>query len=382
MHSLRLESISNWQRIVTGWLVFWGIAFGGGVAPAEAQVDPGSAANALTSEERPVRIAVNPIYQQFEDGERTLRQWSAPLAVVVPFQDRWQVSLQGGGASTGGNDLQTLSGLTDVRAALSYAQPVGDGSVILNANVNAPTGKEKLSRREFITATLLSQNFYRFRVPSYGQGFGAGTGLTWAIPVTESIVLGLGGSVRYNGSYQPLVGRQEEYDPGEEGRLTAGIDIQVGRLSALSADVSVVTYGTDTVGEVEQFQAGNQFSVRVQYLREGEGQTIRVLGSYREQEKSTLPLRRDANRNLQVLPSHAKAEARYTAGLAEWIDLRTSVSGHWYAETSESESKVLGRVGIEPRFAVGEGVTIAPQAAYTAGSIMGLEGGVGLVAQF
>lgn len=367
---------------MAGWFVFWGVWIGGAVAPAEAQVEPGSASNALISEERPVRITVRPTYQQFEDENQTLTQWSAPLAVVIPFQDRWQMTLQGSGASTGGDNLQTLSGLADVRAALSYAQPVGDGSVIFSANVNAPTGKEELSREEFTTATLLSQNFYRFRVPSYGQGFGVGTGLTWAVPVTESIVLGIGGSVRYNGSYQPLLGQQEEYDPGEEGRLTAGVDVQLGRLSALSADVSVVTYGTDTLGESEQFQAGNQFSVRVQYLREGERQTIRIVGSYREQEKSTLPLRRDANRDQQVLPSHGKAEGRYTVSLVEGVDLRTTASGHWYAETSGSESKVLGRVGIEPRFAVGEVITIAPRAAYTAGDVTGLEGGLGLLAQF
>jgi hypothetical protein len=382
MCSLRLDSISDWRLIVACWCVFWGMAFGGGAVPVEAQVEPGSVANTLTSEERPIRITVQPTYQRFEDEGRTLTQWSVPLQMVVPFRDRWQVSIRGSGASAGGDNVQTLSGLTDVQAALSYARPVGEGSVILNANVNAPTGKKELSQGEFITATLLSQNFYRFRVSSFGQGLGAGTGVTWAFPVTESVVFGLGGAFQYHASYDPVAGRQQEYDPGEEGRFTAGIDIQLTRMSALSADLSLFLYGTDTVGGGDRFDAGNYGSVRVQYLHRGDGQTLRILGRYRQQEKSTLPIRNGSDRELQVLPSHGMLQARYTVGLSESVDVRVSAAGHWYEETTAFGGKTLGTIGVEPRFAVGERVSIAPRAAYTAGDITGLEGGVGLMGQF
>lgn len=374
----RRNSILNWALLLAMWMVFWGVSGLGGRA-AKAQVGS-STADALTTRDRPVQISIQPTYQRFEDEDQTLTQLSVPVVAVVPFKDRWQLSLRGSGASTSGENLETLSGLTDVRVALSYARSVGDGSLILNASVNAPVGKEDLTRDEFNTARLLSRNFYRFRVASFGQGFGGGTGVTWAIPVTESIVVGIGGSFRYRGSYSPSVGRQEEYDPGEEGRLTGGIDIQLDQYSALSTDVSFFTYGTDTVGSVDQFEVGNQFSVRMQYLRETD-QTLRIVGYYREQEKSVLPLRSDANRELQVLPSQAKIQGRYTFGLGESVDLRMSAAGRWYDETT-FESKTLLTVVLEPRIAVGERLSVSPRVAYTIGSLTGLEGGLGLGAQF
>jgi hypothetical protein len=380
MHSFRLDSASKWRAIVVGWFVFWGAAFGGSVVPAEAQVEPGSAANALTSAERPIRVTIQPAYQRFDDSGRTLTQWSAPLEMVIPFRERWQVSIRGSVASAGGNSLHTVSGLTDVRAAVSYAQPVGQGSVIINANVNAPTGKEELSQEEFITATLLSQNFYRFRVASFGQGWGAGTGITWALPVTESVVLGIGGAFQYRGSYDPVAALQQEYDPAEEGRFTAGIDVQLTRMSALSADVSLFVYGTDTVGDVDQFNAGNHASVRVQYLRRADERTVRVVGQYRQQENSTLPVRAGSNQERQVLPSHGMLRGRYSAPLSETLGLRVSAAGRWYGDTFAFDRKtvVTFRGGLE--FEVGEGFEVSPGAGFTTGSFTGLEGSLRLTA--
>ncbi len=348
---------------------------------AQAQGSSGGA-DALTSRDRPVRVALRPTYQWFEDGDQAITQWSAPLTAVVPFGNRWQATLRGSGASTRGESLQTLSGLSDVRVGLSYAQPIGDGSLLINANMNAPVGKKELTQGEFETARLLSRNFLRFRVPSFGQGFGAGTGLTWAIPVTGSVVVGIGGAFRYYGSYAPTVGTQGDYDPGEEGRITGGVDVRVGQNSALSVDGSFYVYGTDTVGGIEEFEAGNQFSVRVQFLSEQERQTVRIVGFYRNQEKSTLPIREGSDQTLQVLPTRAQLQGQYGVGLGGEVDLQVSAAGRWYEETVGYESKTLVTVGIEPQVPVGDLLTVAPRATYTAGSIQGIEGGIGLTAQF
>lgn len=374
------DRASNRAVAVILCILLWGAA-GGSVFSAHAQ-GGGDAADALTSQERPVRIIFRPTYQQFEQDDQAIRQWSAPLVAVVPFGESWQVSVRGSGASAGGDDLQTLSGLTDIRAALSYTQPVGDGSLILTANVNAPTGKEELTPEEFSTARLLSRNFYRFRVPGFGQGLGAGTGVTWAIPVSESVVIGIGGAFRYNGGYTPTAGQQAEYNPGEETRITGGLDVRLSPMSALSADATLYLYGTDTVGGAERFKAGNQVSARLQYLRRGDRHTVRIVAEYRNQEKSTLPLREGDDRALQVLPTRGTLRGQYTVGVAEEIDLQFSAAGRWYGETTAYESQTLVTIGLAPRFSIGEAFTIAPEAAYTAGTIMGLEGGVGLTAQF
>ena len=354
---------------------------GGGPRPAHGQAGTG-AADALTSSERPVRIRLQPTYQRFEDEGRTLTQWSAPVVAVVPFRERWQVSIRGSGASATGDNLTTLSGLSDVRTALSYTWPVGEGSLIASASVNAPVGKEELTQSEFNVARFLSRNFYPFRVASLGQGLEAGGGVTWAVPVTESVVVGVGGLFRYHGSYSPAASQQAEYDPGEEGRLTGGVDFQLSPVSALSVNASYFLYGTDTVGGVDRFDAGHQLSVRVQYLREMEQRRIRIVGRYRQQEKSTLPLRTGADRTLQVLPTQAGIRGQYKTRLTNGIDLQVSGAGRWYDETSALESKTVMTVGLEPRFKITDGFTIAPGAAYMVGGITGIEGSVGLLAQF
>ncbi|MFB6232109.1 MAG: hypothetical protein ABEL04_13245 [Salinibacter sp.] len=365
--------------IVAVGLLLWG-AVGSGTFSARGQART-SAANALTSRERPVRIRLQPTYQRFEDEGRTLTQWSVPVVAVVPFLERWQVSIRGSGASATGDNLTTLSGLSDVRAALSYTWPVGDGSIIASASINAPVGKKELTQGEFDVARLLSRNFYPFRVPSFGQGLGAGTGVTWAVPVTESVVVGIGGLFRYHGSYSPTVDQQAEYDPGEEGRLTGGIDIRLSPASALSADVSYFLYGTDTVGGVDRFNVGNQISVRLQYLRKTERYTIRVVGRYQQREKSTLPPRTGADRTLQVLPAQGGVRGRYRIQLTDRVDLQVSAAGRWYEETSSFERKTLGTAGVEPRLEIVEGVVVVPSAEYTMGSITGIEGGIGLRAR-
>lgn len=367
--------------VLGAWVVFGGVVLGITALPSVAQVGFGSAADALTSEERPARVVIQPTYQRFEDDGRTLSQWSLPVAAVVPFRDQWQVSLQGSGASAGGDNLQTISGLSDFQVSLSYAQPAGEGSVIFNASLNAPTGKENLTPGEFNTAALLSHDFYRFRVASFGEGLGGRTGVTWAVPVGESVVLGLGGSFQYRGSYEPWAEGQREYNPGEEGRLTGGIDLQLSRTSALSGDLSFFRYGTDTIEGVEQFNTGNRISVRLQYLRSNGGRTLRIIGRYRGQQKSTLPVRGEADRELRSLPSLAEVRGQYASQLSEEVNLQTSIAGRWYDETSAFESKTVVTIGIEPQFEIGDGIAIAPRVAYTAGAFTGVRGRIGVEAQ-
>jgi hypothetical protein len=378
-HILRQRCPLRQTLAVAVGLLLWGL-IGGGPLPAKGQAGA-SAAEALTSRERPVRIRLQPTYQRFEDEGRTLTQWSAPLVAAVPFGERWQVSIRGSGASATGDNLTTLSGLSDAQAALSYTRPVGEGSIIASANVNAPVGKEELTQSEFNVARFLSRNFYPFRVPSFGQGLGAGAGVTWAVPVTESVVLGIGGLFRYHGSYSPAADQESEYDPGEEGRITGGVDLRLGAASVLSADVSYFLYGTDTRGGVDQFEVGNQLSVRMQYLWKTEQQTIRVVGRYRQQEKSTLPPRSGADQTLQVLPSQGGLQGQYRVQLTSRLDLRVSAGGRWYDETVSSETKTVVTVGAEPRVEITEGFMIVPGAEYTAGSFTGIEGGIGLVAR-
>ena len=366
----------------TAWMVMlaaWGL-LGGGCGSARAQAPTETGAAALTSKDRPTRIVFRPGYQRFDDGERTLTQWSFPVRVVVPFRDRWQASIRGGGVSAQVDGLPALSGPTDIQAALSYAQPAGEGSIVINATANVPTGQQELTREEFIAATFLSQDFYQFPVSSFGRGLGTGGSVTWATPVSGAVVVGVGGAFRYHRRYDPVAGREQKYNPGEEGRLTAGVDIQLNRVSALSAGLSFVTYGTDTVGGVDQFDAGTHVSIRMQYLRRVDERTLRITGRFRQQEKSTLPIRSGSGRERQVLPSQGAFRGRYVTPLTDIVSVQVSASGRWYDETAAFERKAFVTMRTGVGIGVGETMEVTPRIEYTAGSFTGLAGSFGFSA--
>lgn len=348
-------------------------------APAAGQLGPGQRAEALTSQEQPIRISIQPTYQQFDDGALTLREWSVPLQATIPLGDRWQLSVRGSGASAGGERLTTVTGLSDVQTTLSSAWQLGEGSLILTANVSAPTGKEELSTPEFQTVRLLSRNIYPVRVPSFGQGLAAGGGATWAHPVTDGVAVGVGASFRYRGPFDPVVGLAGEYDPGEETRLTGGVDVRLSRTSSLSGDLSLFLYGTDTVGGVERFAVGNQLAGRLQFADRRQDQRVIVTARYAGQEKSTLPVVQGQDVTTQALPSQASLRGRYVREAGEIATLEAFAAGRWYGETAALSSKTVVTVGLEPQVEVTESVSITARGAYTTGSFTALEGGVGLL---
>lgn len=346
-----------------------------------AQATPQTGAEVLTSEERPVRVVIQPIYQRFKDEAVTLTEWTAPLYAVVPFLDEWKLSMRGSYASADVDNTPGVSGLTDTQMELSYARAVGDGSLIVSTAFRLPTGKQNLTDGEFDAVTLLSQNFYGFEVPSFGQGVGIRTGGTLALPISDAVVIGVGGSFQFRGGYEPVAGQQAEYDPGDEVRITGGIDVRLTRTSALSGDVSLFTYGTDTVDGQDQFDVGNQISVRTQYVWKTGFRVLRLQASYQGQEKSTLPIVNGADRELQVLPSQGLIRAQYSLPLTDIIRLTVNASSQWYGETTAFDSKALVRIGARPSLQLGDQIHLEPQLAYTSGNITGLEAGLGLTVQ-
>ena len=67
--------------------------------------------------------------------------------------------------------------------------------------------------------------------------------------------------------------------------------------------------------------------------------------------------------------------------MTDRINVRVSVTGRWYDETSAFERKTVVTAGLKPQFEVTDRFTLVPGAAYTAGSITGIEGSIGLVAR-
>lgn len=351
--------------------------------------------DALTSRRQPVRIVAEPTYQYFDDNGTQITQWSLPIRATVPLLERLQLSLRANvasadvtapaGAPIAGRPA-SVAGLGDVQASLSYVREVGEGSVIVSAGANVPTGKQELTLEEFTTVTFLSQNFYEFRVPGFGQGPGLATGVTWAVPIRRNVVLGVGGSFRLQGGYTPVERMGEEYTPGSEVLVTTGLDYQLSPTSALSADVAVTLYGTDTLGDVDQFEAGTKVAGTLQYVRSRGFSRLQVVARYENRGRSTLPavggsVAGAQTEELQILPTQGALRARYDTRLAERWRLGVFAAGRWYDETALFESKTVATGGVEPRLGLGGGVTLAPRAAYTAGDFTGVEAGLGIIFQ-
>lgn len=337
----------------------------------------------LTSERQPVRIALQPTWQHYDDEGQAIAEWSMPLVAVVPLGDDMMFGLRTGVASAGGTDLTQVTGLGDVQATLSYTRPVGAGSIIANLGVNLPSGTTALAADEFETMTRLSQNFYGFRMPGLGQGFNVAPGATWAVPAGEHVMVGLGASYQWRGSYTPVDALDGRYNPGNEVRLTGGLDVQVGPTATLSGDVTLTLFGDDTIDDVEQYGPGRKLTLTGQYLHTMGFNALRAVVRYRSQARSSVPVGvgGGTDERLRVLPNQGTAFVTYRYRVQERVHIVWRVDGRFFGETAVYASKSLVSVGAAPELAFDDGWTLTPRFAYTFGSLTGVEAGLGVAVE-
>ena len=371
---LKMDAVVHWM--IAGLIVVAGIGYGDAY---RAQAQPADVS--LTSQQLPTRITLQPTFQRYGEGATALSEWSLPLTAFVPIRDNLVVGLRTGLARAGGEDFAAVAGRTDLQATVSYTRPVSEGSLILNLGVNLPSGSTALTVDEFETITQLSQNFYPFQMPGFGQGFKISPGATWAVPAGERVMIGLGASYQLRGGFTPVSGMDESYNPGDEVRLTGGIDIQIRRNQAVSGDLTVTLYGTDMLGDVEQFGPGSKVSATAQYRQDIGFNTVRIVARYQSRAKSSLPAATGIGvpaEELQVIPTQGTARVLYRYRVQDGLDITWRAEGRFFGETAVFSSKSLFTAGVGPAFAFEDRWTLHPQFAYTLGSFTGVEIGLGL----
>ncbi len=377
---MRFSSLSRTFRGVLGGILV--VLLGGGSAGGVQAQEQGPS---LRSVDRPVRVSVDPRYQWYETSEgASLTQLSTRLSASVPLGQRVTVQAQGSYAQMGGEDLTQVRGLTDVLGRVTYARPVGEGSVVLSMGVNAPTGKQRLNDDEMATARALSQNYYDFEVSSFSRGFSVGPQVTWAFPIGDNFAVGIGGTYTYQRGFRPTAELTEDslYVPGDGVGVNGGFDYKLTSQSALGLDVSFRRYGTDQAGGVARFEAGTRMTGTLRYLLRDGFTSVRVLARYANWEESEFAFRLEEPRRGQVIPSHGLLLASYRTRLTERLRLTTRVSGHWYDETVQSDAKTLGRLYVSPSIQLGDVLSVAPHGRATYGSHLGVGGGVRIAAEF
>jgi len=336
---------------------------------ARAQLAP-----SLSSQEPPIRVAVEPAYQSVSHDGQTLTQWSTRIFAAVPVTRRLQTYLRASAAESGGDGLSSVQGLDDVQLGGTYAQALPRGSLVFGLDVTVPTGKRNLSPTEWRTAIATSQDVYDFRVSSFGQGLNAEPRVTWAVPVSRNVIVGIGASYTYRGRYEPSSAIAGAYNPGNEIGAFGGVDVRVGRASALSADVSVTRFGTDTVEGEDRFEARHRLAGTLQYLYQQGFTSVRVVGRLQHWPASRfyvpgLGVGADpVTTTRQVVPSEYSLRATAAMRVAGGLDLRVGLSGHRFDDTASSDAITIGTVRLAPAFHLPGGVFVTPGVAYSAGA--------------
>lgn len=333
----------------------------------------------LSSQREPIRVVVGAVYQQYQDLDDTeVTQLSTPVAVFVPIGRRLGLSVATSYATAEGDELESVSGLSDVQVGASFYQRIGAGSLVLNVGVNVPVGEREFSADEYTTAVVLGQHYFDFRVPSYGQGLNIAPGLTLAYPVSERVAVGVGVAYQNRGGFRPVDGLNVDYDPGDEVVVTGGFDVKLSRISAFSADVSYTMFDADALGDVEVFTPGDKLVLTGQLLGRPGRSLLQLVGRYRTQGNSTFPIGPGlAVRDLQVLPAQTLIRGLYRPRLADALSVGLLAQARIFEETDLFEALTLTDVGILPTFHFGS-VALETRFIYTSGDVSGFEAGGGL----
>ncbi|MCH8247876.1 MAG: hypothetical protein IH951_15935 [Bacteroidetes bacterium] len=341
---------------------------------AQSLIHPGSAA----------RLTIMPVIQLWENPNNPsdrdfFGEVSVPVSLQIPFGRNAHLSLIGRAVGVDGVNVEQVIGMADIQAALSYRVSLGRSALLLSLAANLPSGKKELTNDEFATSTLLSQNIFRFQVPTFGQGFNLAPGLLIAVPLSDRIAIGVGGSYQIKNSYTPLAGMIGEYDPGDELLLTGGFDLRLGSTTYFSVDVAYTMYGRDQLGSEEVFGSGDKTVVSGQ-LRSTVGFTeLWILARYRSKDKSEIPVGGNfIEESEKIIPNQTVLMGHIRFRVGRKFALRLIADGRFFDQSPLSQSLSIVGLGIGPEFAISRWVRFPLHAKYFFGDFNGIEASFGL----
>lgn len=336
----------------------------------------------LSSQRPPVQLRTDVVYQEYTQDDVSVSEVSVPVSLTLPIGRSFGVSVVAHQANVSGDSLESVSGITDVQVGLSYVVRLGVGTVVLNLGANLPSGKRELTPPEFATTILLSQHYYSFQVPGFGQGFNVAPGFVWAFPLAENVTAGVGAAYQYRGPYRPLSTLDGEYDPGDEVLLTGGLDVRASATTNVSADVTYTLYASDSFGEEETFDPGDKVIVTGQVRSLLGPNDIRIVARYRSVGKSTLPAELSLpDDELRLLPAQILLQGTFHRTLSSAFTLGALARARLFDENVLFESASLIDLGLLPAVAISPQVTVQARGIYTLGDFTGFEVGGGILVE-
>jgi hypothetical protein len=240
-----------------------------------------------------------------------------PVAYRFPLGDRFRTDIYaawGRGAVERGNRVFELEGPVDARIRASYQM---SSWAVLTLGVNLPTGTAEHTGQEALVASVLSTDLLGFREAN----FGTGTAFTGGLATAHSMGpwgLGLAGSYRLAGEFEPRADTVLNYEPGNEIRIRAALDRTVGQDGKLTLGLTFQNFDADQVSGRNLFQAGNRFRADGAYsFRYGRSTWTAYLADvYREQGDATLDLVDSQGQVVGDTVVTTGTQNLFTAGLA------------------------------------------------------------------
>ena len=181
-------------------------------------------------------------------GTKVVSEFAAPIGVTLPLGRRFTADIGtwfvNASMTDDADSSFTISGLTDVivRGAFQLKPDVA----VLTVALNLPTGTATLDDFQTRVAGATATDLIPYPVQNFGTGFNVTTGLALAAPV-GSWALGIAGSYRYNGEYEPFASTDTALTPGGEMRFRLGADRIVGQ-GRVSLGLTYSTFSSDDFG--------------------------------------------------------------------------------------------------------------------------------------
>ncbi|MCK5739346.1 hypothetical protein KAH55_09195 [bacterium] len=219
------------------------------------------------------------------DVDASLNQVSMPLILSWPIRSDVNVQMRMTPGSTFFDD-ESLAGLSDLYVNANYL--FWEQRIMAGVGVGVPTGTSKLDQTGFQIARLISNNAFRFQLPTYGQGMSVNGGLAMAYPVSDVAIVGAGLNYIFRNKYEPVAESHDDYNPGDLAGANMGIDFLLTEQSKFFMDLLFTYYFPDYIAGQEVFEAGTKFNFEMGYFFNSDVWTVLVNGVFRQRGKNDI----------------------------------------------------------------------------------------------
>jgi len=217
------------------------------------------------------------------DSTENITQYNFPMVFKVPLTEDIAfdiISL----AITSSAKEHNLSGFRDIKAR--GVAMFADDTIMLNAGLNLPNGKNKLGSEETEVSLCLSDSALGFKYNRLGEGFDINLGCGVAKAV-GAVALGAGVGYLRKGKYEYLEGKDSKYKHGNQFNFTGGFDLAFQPVF-LRTDLTCTAYRADELNDSEVFKEGAKLTAEETFVLSTERLSLLMSARYTMRGKNKL----------------------------------------------------------------------------------------------